>query len=559
MSARYVAAAKALQAVKLGKSLNQYCSKVKMGKMEYALCCETLKYGGIIEELMNECDVNAEIMDVDEYILEIMIFDLLFGRKKIDGGGVVKKKIMEYSIALNNSLTQKMKNKGVETPKELISESIQEIMNIPRYIRINELKLTIPDGIKLMKEIFPNICVDEHIPSILVLPNNVAGLGEHPLIQSGQFILQDKASCFPSQILFDEWDSGDLIDACAAPGNKTSHLAALLSTAQNTSSTSSSTLKHTRNKIIAYDRNPDRAKLLKRRLEEAGANGIVTVRNEDFLAIDTNARDMTNVRYILLDPSCSGSGVVRSLERVLQSFQISALKKALSFPFVRCVVYSTCSIHEQENEAVVAHVLRECPQWDVQTPSRMSTTSWPRRGLRCDGLTETQSNCLVRCLPSDGTNGFFVALFVNHNAMSPSPSLSLSLESTEEYDVDTVVKGSGSGKDSGKGYKNKRVEMEKLKLKLREMATTTIPVHTTETNDKTNTNPGPGSNKRKNMNNTNDVHGFNNSSSSGGGGGVKSAKSVVVTSSKIDNNNNNNNNSKTPVMWKPKSKRLRRK
>lgn len=48
--------------------------------------------------------------------------------------------------------------------------------------------------------------------------------------------------------------------------------------------------------------------------------------------------------------------------------------------------------------------------WDVKAPYRM--TSWPRRGQRHDGLTSQQSEALIRCQPSDGMNGFFVALFV---------------------------------------------------------------------------------------------------------------------------------------------------
>ena len=76
---------------------------------------------------------------------------------------------------------------------------------------------------------------------------------------------------------------------------------------------------------------------------------------------DISAWDISSV---LLDPSCSGSGIVRSIERVherqsnqmkdntnneriekLSSFQKVALNKALSFPSVQLVVYSTCSIH----------------------------------------------------------------------------------------------------------------------------------------------------------------------------------------------------------------------
>jgi putative methyltransferase len=50
------------------------------------------------------------------------------------------------------------------------------------------------------------------------------------MYQAGKIILQDKASCFPASVLAQDirQDCGAVIDATAAPGNKTSHLSALM-------------------------------------------------------------------------------------------------------------------------------------------------------------------------------------------------------------------------------------------------------------------------------------------------------------------------------------------
>ena len=117
----------------------------------------------------------------------------------------------------------------------------------------------------------------------------------------------------------------------------------------------------------------------------------------------------------------------------LQSFQIKATKKAMSFPNVHTVVYSTCSIHQEEDECVVSHILNWCKEqtaddgtnchqdlkmmydWEVKVPPRF--LSWHRRGYspidNNHQLSAEQQNCLIRCLPEDGMIGFFVALYVN--------------------------------------------------------------------------------------------------------------------------------------------------
>ena len=239
-------------------------------------------------------------------------------------------------------------------------------------------------------------------------------------MKDGCLIIQDKASCFPSQLLMDAWSGGDTIDACAAPGNKTSHAAMIMH--QKIQEDKSDKLS---GQIHAYDKNPRRAQLLSDRMNAAGALDIVSVENKDFLTLEVDDAKARAVRSVLLDPSCSGSGVARDLNRFqnedessaerlekLRTFQIQAIKKAMSYPNVDLVLYSTCSIFEEENEQVVAEILNSFDQegWRLQAPPRLD--NWPRRGLVTAGLTEKEARCLIRCSPEDGLNGFFVAQFV---------------------------------------------------------------------------------------------------------------------------------------------------
>lgn len=68
---------------------------------------------------------------------------------------------------------------------------------------------------------------DEHVPDLLLFSPETR-FHEDPVYHTGKIILQDKASCFPATVLAQDIGDGDVIDATAAPGNKTSHLSALM-------------------------------------------------------------------------------------------------------------------------------------------------------------------------------------------------------------------------------------------------------------------------------------------------------------------------------------------
>jgi 25S rRNA (cytosine2278-C5)-methyltransferase len=69
---------------------------------------------------------------------------------------------------------------------------------------------------------------DAHVPDLLAFSPTVQ-FHDDPMYKSGKIILQDKASCFPAIVLAPPvTNNAVVIDATAAPGNKTSHLSALM-------------------------------------------------------------------------------------------------------------------------------------------------------------------------------------------------------------------------------------------------------------------------------------------------------------------------------------------
>ncbi|XP_049849793.1 28S rRNA (cytosine-C(5))-methyltransferase-like [Schistocerca gregaria] len=266
----------------------------------------------------------------------------------------------------------------------------------------------------------------------------------HSLLLNGHIILQDKASALAGSVLQPPASPSTVVlDACAAPGQKTSQLAQSM---QNMGT------------LYALDRDSSRVAILKTLCKRHNLKN-VTILHQNFLDVDVFKHPYNQVEYILLDPSCSCSGIVNRLDLAidslsteltpyseieiscadilntprsrlenLQQFQLSLLQKAFSFPKVNHIVYSTCSIHDEENEQVVEKSLKFTTEFDVCTPlpnlqSSIRGKSEYRYGEQC-----------IRTVPKrDHTIGFFIAYFKrksiisnqdNENQLEPSTTTS---------------------------------------------------------------------------------------------------------------------------------------
>jgi putative methyltransferase len=187
----------------------------------------------------------------------------------------------------------------------------------PRWIRVNTLKSTVDEQldttfkgfetVPTVEEVMASaatgkkvICLDGHVPNLIAASPGV-DFSKTDAYKSGALILQDKASCFPAYLLDPRPEDGDIIDACSAPGNKTTHLAGIL---------------HERGfgadqRILAFEKDKYRAKTLQKMVRTAGTEKVTVIHaGADFLKTDPHAPEFQRVGALLLDPSCSGSGIV---------------------------------------------------------------------------------------------------------------------------------------------------------------------------------------------------------------------------------------------------------
>lgn len=170
------------------------------------------------------------------------------------------------------------------------------------------------------------------------------------IYQNGEIYLQSLSSMLPPIVLKPKQNE-DILDMAAAPGGKTTQIAALT---QNNAH------------ITACEMNNIRAEKLKFNIEKQGASSVYVMQKDS-----RNIDEYFSFDRILLDAPCSGSGTIElKNENVFKYFspklvekstkaQLSLLKKALQILKPgKEMVYSTCSILSCENEDVVMQILK---------------------------------------------------------------------------------------------------------------------------------------------------------------------------------------------------------
>ena len=218
-------------------------------------------------------------------------------------------------------------------------------------LRINTIKSNIEEIKKeLEKEKIEYEIVKWSKEALIIKNADEKTIQEMEIYKNGKIYLQSLSSMLPP-IILEPQEGTDILDMAAAPGGKTTQIAAI-----------------TNNKahITACEKNKIRAERLKYNVDKQGATCVFTMQ-KDSRFID----DFFSFDQILLDAPCSGSGTLNYNDANIEKYfteqlieRSSKTQKTLLSKAIKLLkpghemVYSTCSILDCENEDIVTSVIK---------------------------------------------------------------------------------------------------------------------------------------------------------------------------------------------------------
>ncbi|CAF0744684.1 unnamed protein product [Didymodactylos carnosus] len=234
----------------------------------------------------------------------------------------------------------------------------------PVTIRTNTLKTRRRDLMQSLINRGVNVDpLDKWTKIGLVIYSSQVPIGATPEYLSGHYMIQGASSFLPVMALAPQ-ASERILDMCAAPGGKTTYIGSLM---------------HNSGILVANDANKDRARAVIANVHRLGlTNTIVT--NLDGRHFSEH---MGGFDRCLVDAPCSGTGVISKDQAVKTSKDAKDIQRCFTsqrqlllnaIDAVNAnsttggyIVYSTCSILIEENEAVIQYALNNRPVKIVET------------------------------------------------------------------------------------------------------------------------------------------------------------------------------------------------
>jgi 16S rRNA (cytosine967-C5)-methyltransferase len=272
-----------------------------------------------------------------------------------------------------------IKQIGGEACEAFLKENNQQP---PVVLRVNTLKTSSDALLSLL----PNANLHPYLPDALIC-ESVRDYLRTDAFREGLFSVQDSASQLCVHALQPQ-PGETLLDLCAAPGGKSILAAQMMGC---------------KGKVLSFDLHPHRADLIRKSAEKMGVTNLETAA-ADSTVLNETLRNSADA--IICDVPCSGIGIIRKKPDIrykkqedadgLPKIQLQILLNALDYlkPGGR-VVYSTCTVLEEENQCVLREALairKDCELEEFVLPGigqvNGAITLWPQ---------------------THGTDGFFLA------------------------------------------------------------------------------------------------------------------------------------------------------
>jgi len=261
---------------------------------------------------------------------------------------IVENWLMQFGETDTEQLCQWMNQPPtIDLRVNRLRATVEQVETALQQVEVQTQKLPIPNGLRLVG----------HVGNIQALPGFV----------EGWWVVQDSSAQLVSHLL-DPQPGETVIDACAAPGGKTTHLAELMND-QGT--------------VWACDKTPSRLKKLEQNRDRLHLNSI-RIQTGDSRAY---TQFQNRGDRVLLDAPCSGLGTLhrhadarwrQTPESVMQLAQLQTELLNQTANWIKpggVLVYATCTLHPAENEQQIDRFLATHPNWQIVPPDANSSVA----------------------------------------------------------------------------------------------------------------------------------------------------------------------------------------